>query len=549
MKKFVNDADAVVRESLEGRVLLQPGVSLLGDSCTVVRTERIVTEANRATTPVALISGGGAGHEPAHAGYVAEGMLTAAVSGGVFSSPSVDDVLAGIRAVTGDAGCLLIVKSYTGDRLNFGMAAELARAQGLPVEMVVVGDDVALGDDDTHAGRRGLAGTVLVHKAAGAAADGGSPLAEVAKVAARVAGSVGTMGVAFTGCTTPAAGEPGFTLADDEIELGLGIHGEPGVERTSTQPADQLARALVDRIADDRRLDPGARVAALIGTAGATPPGELDILARAAYVALRLRDLIVERLWAGPVMTSLDMAGGHISVLPVDEELLALFDADTAAPAWPGSHAGVPELRVTPPVGTSRDERAAGEPDARTRTVIDAVCGKLLDVRAELDAADQYVGDGDLGSALARGASAWLHEPAEGEAAYLLEQLSQRCRQAIGGTSGPLYGMLLLRAAQALRGGGSWSEALRAGVEGVRELGGAGPGDGTMVDALQPAADAADDGLEAVVEAARRGADSTRAGRSSKGRASYVGDRAQGYEDPGATAVVLWLDTIARAVH
>ena len=550
MKKLINDADAVVRESLEGRVLLQPNVSLLGSSQTVVRTDRVVNDDNRATVPVALISGGGAGHEPAHAGYVAHGMLTAAVSGGVFASPSVDAVLDAIRAVTGDAGCLLIVKSYTGDRLNFGMAAELARHDGLNVEMVVVGDDVALSDDDTHAGRRGLAGTVLVHKVAGAAAESGSTLREVHDVATRVTGHLGTMGVALAPCTTPGADAPSFELGDDEIELGLGIHGEPGVERTRLTSADDIAQTLVGRILDDLDIVDGDRVVALVGTAGATPPSELDIVARGAHTALTNRGVVVERLWAGPVLTSLDMSGAHVSLLPVDDGLLDLLDTPTASPAWPGfPDARRPALSVvTTPESADRAGGPKGEADPFVRQVIDAACERLLRARTELDAADQHVGDGDLGSALARGARAWLDDPAEGDAASLLQELSARCRRAIGGTSGPLYGMLLLRAAQALADGASWGDALRAGVTGVRELGGAQPGDGTMVDALEPAADAADSSIDAVVTAAREGATRTSDAVATKGRASYLGERAKGYEDPGATAVVMWLEAVREAM-
>ena len=270
MKKLINDPRQVVRESLEGLVLSQSGTGLLGDDLTVVRTDRVVDDANRGRLPVAVVSGGGAGHEPAHAGYVAAGMLTAAVSGDIFSSPSVDAVLAGIRAVTGEAGCLLVVKSYTGDQLNFGLAAELARAAGLAVEMVVVGDDVAIEASDANAGRRGLAGTVLVHKVAGAAAEAGRPLAEVAALARRVADTVGTMGVGLSAVTLPAVGEPSFVLKPDEIELGLGIHGEPGVSREQHRPADDLVADLVDRICTDRGLARGSRALALVGSAGAT---------------------------------------------------------------------------------------------------------------------------------------------------------------------------------------------------------------------------------------------------------------------------------------
>lgn len=543
MKKLINAPDDVVPELLEGVALTQPGLALLTDRTIAVRADALAGD----DRPVAIISGGGAGHEPAHAGYVAEGMLTAAVSGQVFASPSVDAVLDAIRAVTGPAGCLLVVKSYTGDRLNFGMAAELARGEGLDVEMVVVGDDVALADSDTHAGRRGLAGTVLVHKVAGALAARGAGLAEVAAAARSVAERVGTMSVALTGATVPGADDAGFDLPDDEVELGLGIHGEPGVERRAIAGADDLVGELVTRIVEDRGLRDGDRIVALVGSAGGTSPMDLAICARAAAAAVDARGLVLERLWSGPVMTSIDMVGVSVSLLPVDDALIALLDAPTASLAWPGAPGGDrPEVRHAPvpevPAAAADD---AGAPDERVRAAIDAACRALLDARRDLDEADRHVGDGDLGSALARGATAWLDDPVDGDAAHLLRTLSATARRAIGGTSGPLYGMLLLKAGEALADGNSWPQALRAGVDGVRDLGGAAPGDGTMVDALDPAADAAvgaaSDPLAAAIEAAEQGIADTVESTASKGRASYLGGRSAGEADPGAVAVLCWL--------
>src|SRR5262245_16615732 len=240
MKKLINRPAAVVEEMVEGLVAVFPGLRRLTGQTVLVRAEI----PDSTTRQVAVISGGGSGHEPAHAGYVGRGMLSAAVAGDVFTSPSPDAVLAAIRATAGPAGALLVIKNYTGDRLNFGLAAELARAEGIPVESVLVADDVALAASAGHAGRRGLAGTVLVHKIAGAGAGAGGPLAVVAAAARAAAEAVRTMGVALTPCTVPAAGRPGFTLGETEVELGLGIHGEPGVRRGPLEPAD----ALVDRM-------------------------------------------------------------------------------------------------------------------------------------------------------------------------------------------------------------------------------------------------------------------------------------------------------------
>src|SRR6185437_3610915 len=275
MKKLINDVRAVVPDMLDGLAALNPNLSLLQGGMIVMRAD---AEAVAARGEVALISGGGSGHEPAHGGYVGHGMLSAAVAGEVFTSPSTDAVLDAIRAVAGAAGALLIVKNYTGDRFNFGLAAEIARAEGIPTEMVIVADDVALSARGEHAGRRGLAGTVLVHKIAGAAAAAGRPLAEVARIAREVAASLGTMGVALTPCTVPAAGKPGFELGDGEIEWGLGIHGEPGVERGAMASADAIVGKLLARIVNDLGLRAGERVALLVNNLGGTPTSELSIV-------------------------------------------------------------------------------------------------------------------------------------------------------------------------------------------------------------------------------------------------------------------------------
>jgi dihydroxyacetone kinase len=554
-KKLINDPANVVREALEGVVLSQPGTALLGDELIVVRADRVVTADNRDRLPVALISGGGAGHEPAHAGYVAEGMLTAAVSGEVFASPSVDAILDGIRAVTGTAGSLLIVKSYTGDRLNFGLAAEIARRDGLAVEMVVVADDVAITESDANAGRRGLAGTVLVHKVAGAAAAAGRPLAEVAQLARLVADGLGTIGVGLTGVTVPGADGPGFVLGPEEIEIGLGIHGEAGVARGTLLTADVLVDDLVRRVAADRGLVAGTRVVALVGSAGATPSIELQIVSRAVAHAVQGLELELVRLWSGLVMTSLDMAGISVTLLALPggaagEDLLALLDAPTGARAWPGNVAEPPRLLVVDrPAAAAGAVAEAGEHDTRVAVAIEAACRALLAEESELTRLDQVVGDGDLGSALARGALAWLNDPVTGSAVSQLRGLADHARRVIGGTSGPLYAVGLLQTAEGLGRGLDWPDAFRVGVQAVMDLGGAVPGDRTMIDALVPAIEGAQNGLDAALSAARAGSAATADLLARRGRSSYLGDRVQGTPDPGAVAVTVWLgavrDTIA----
>ncbi|XAS76848.1 dihydroxyacetone kinase family protein [Dermatophilaceae bacterium Sec6.4] len=550
VKKLINDPLDVVRESMEGVVLTQPGTAILRDRTIVVRADR-VSHGPTTDLPVALISGGGAGHEPAHAGYVASGMLTAAVSGAVFSSPSVDAVLDGIRAVTGTGGALLIVKSYTGDRLNFGLAAELARSEGYDVRMVVVGDDVALADDDDNAGRRGLAGTVLVHKSAGALAEQSGCLDDVAAVARAVAAAVGTMGLGLTPCIVPGSDEPGAEIAAEGAELGLGIHGEPGVLSIDMAPADELAARLVDTIVSDRQYGSGARVVALINSTGGTPPMELSIISRAVVKLLQDRGIEVDRLYQGLVMTSLEMAGCSVSLLATDthDGLLDLLDAPTGSLSWPGHGvAQAPGLtQVDVPAGPELTDDEAGEgnaTDEQCSAAIERACKALLDAEDELTQMDKVVGDGDLGTALARGARAWLADPVSGGAAHQLRALSGVVRREVGGTSGPLYAAGLLRAAEAVRAGGDWAAALRAGSEGVQELGGAAEGDRTMVDALAPAAAAAGDGLAAAQQAAHRGADGTADRVARRGRSSYLGDRVKGHPDPGAVAIAVWLDAL-----
>ncbi|MEW6340888.1 MAG: dihydroxyacetone kinase subunit DhaL [Pseudomonadota bacterium] len=566
MKKLINDVSAVVPEMLDGLAALNPGLSLLQGGTIVVRADG---EAAARRGEVALISGGGAGHEPAHGGYVGPGMLSAAVAGEVFTSPSTDAVLDAIRAVAGPAGVLLIVKNYTGDRFNFGLAAEIARAEGIAVETVIVADDVALAASGDHAGRRGLAGTVLVHKIAGAAAAQGHPLNEVARAARDAAAQLGTMGVALTPCTVPAAGKAGFELADGEIEWGLGIHGEPGVERGALEPADAIVARLLTKIVDDLALQAGERVALLVNNLGGTPPSELNIVAASALRYLAGRSIAVERAWAGTFLSALEMAGVSLTLLRLDDQRLAWLDAAAHTSAWPALSGRVAPAQIKDaPAAPDEIHAAQLGRDSALRRVIEAVCACLIDAEALLTEMDQRVGDGDLGISLARGARGILHEldryPGEAAPGAVLRALSATVRRVVGGTSGPLYAVMLLRAGSVLdQAGGAdaqrWADAFSAGVAALMELGGAHAGDRTMVDALLPAADAlqaalaravdADGALQAAVDAATSGAAQTAAMKPRLGRSSYVGGRALGFADPGAHAVALWLAAIRAALR
>ena len=551
MKKLINDPRRVVRELLEGTVDLSPGLALLEAENVVVRND-LPPPAER---KVAVLSGGGSGHEPAHAGYVGRGMLTAAIAGDVFTSPSTDAVLAAILSVSGPAGALLVVKNYTGDRLNFGLAAELARQQGIPAEILVVADDVSLRELVKPERRRGIAGTVLVHKLAGAAAERGLPLAAVADIARKAAAQLGSMGVGLGACIVPAAGVPGFELGENEIEFGLGIHGEKGVERTNMRSADEITAALLDVIVEDQRLAPGTQVAVLVNGLGGTAPMELAIMARAALSNLRARGIVVSRAWSGNFMTAMEMPGCSLTLLPLDEEREGLLDAPTSASAWPGD-GRVSSRRsiVAAPPQPAMEATPSGPLSPRLKRLSLAVAAALEAAEAQLTDLDSRSGDGDLGASMVRGAAAIRAMPDESYAtpARLLADLGNAVRRAIAGSSGPFYAVALLRAAARLHDlpqpdTADWLGAFEAGIEAIVELGGARPGDRTMIDALVPAAEAwRTGGFTRAADAAARGAEATSDMFPNLGRASYLGQRAVGTADGGATAVAIWLAALSR---
>ncbi|WP_066038917.1 dihydroxyacetone kinase subunit DhaK [Herbiconiux solani] len=331
MKKLINDPKNVVDQSVVGFEAAHGDIVRVShDPIFIVRKDAPVSG------KVGIVSGGGSGHEPLHGGFVGFGMLDAAVPGPVFTSPTPDPILAATKAVDGGAGVLHIVKNYTGDVLNFETAADLASAEDIEVRTVIVDDDVAVKDSLYTAGRRGVAGTVLVEKIAGAAAERGDDLEAVAAVATKVNSRVRTMGVALTPCVVPHAGEPSFTLADDEIEIGIGIHGEPGRERIKLEPADAIVDRLLGPILEDLPFTSGDKVLLLVNGMGGTPQVELYIVFRHAAQVLADRGIEVTRSLVGNFVTSLEMQGASISVLQLDDELTELWDApvQTAALRW-----------------------------------------------------------------------------------------------------------------------------------------------------------------------------------------------------------------------
>ena len=327
MKKFINQVENVELEMLEGIAKAHPNhLKKMPENTVLVR-------AQKKEGKVALISGGGSGHEPSHGGFVGKGMLDAAVAGAVFTSPTPDQVEAAIREVATDAGVLLIIKNYTGDVMNFEMAAEMAEMDGIRCMNVVTNDDVAVQDSLYTTGRRGVAGTIFVHKCAGAKAEQGATLEEVHAVAEKVTANVRTMGAAITPCTVPAAGKPGFEIGEDEMEVGIGIHGEPGTHREKLAPANEIVDHLLGKILADIDYS-GREVAVLINGAGATPLMELYIINNRVADVLAEKGIKVYKTMVGNYMSSLEMAGFSISLLRLDDELKELLDAEADTPAW-----------------------------------------------------------------------------------------------------------------------------------------------------------------------------------------------------------------------
>ena len=325
MKKIINGVEDVVDEMCEGMIRAHPC------ELTYNARYRIIRRKNLRQDKVTLISGGGSGHEPAHAGFVGSGMLDAAVCGDVFASPSTIQVYNAILETKSQRGTLLIIKNYSGDRMNFDGAAEMAEDDGINIAKVYVNDDVAIEDSLYTAGRRGVAGTVFVHKIAGAAAEAGRSLDQVKAVAEKVIANVRSIGVALTSCTVPAKGTPTFNLGEDEIEFGVGIHGEPGIERQRIARADDLAKQMMDRIVADMRVKRDDEVAVMINGFGATPLMELYLLNNSVAKLVERAGLRTHRTFVGNYMTSIDMAGASVTLLHLDTELKALLDAPTAA--------------------------------------------------------------------------------------------------------------------------------------------------------------------------------------------------------------------------
>ena len=579
MKKIMNKPETLVREMCNGLVLAHPELDFIS---------------KKETNPdkVTLISGGGSGHEPAHAGFVGSGMLDAAVCGDVFASPSQIQVYQAIRNTAGSKGTLLIIKNYSGDIMNFKNAAHLASEDGIEVDYVKVDDDIAVEDSLYTVGRRGVAGTILVHKVAGAAAEAGLSLPEVKEAAQHAIDNVRTLGFAFTSCTVPAKGTPTFQIEDHEMEYGVGIHGEPGIRREELVSADELAKRMVESLLDNLHLNDQTEqeVAVLINGFGATPLQELYLLNNSVIRELTAKNKRVFKTFVGNYMTSIDMAGASVTIMQLDDTLKKWLAApcDTPTLAVKGPFEPVNYTEVI------REEKVAGEVSYKNETdpaaaiiqndrlslqnivyLIDQMSEVIIENEVPFCELDAHAGDGDFGMSVAKGFKQlkveWNeiithHQQNIGD---FLDACSLVIMEHCGGASGPIWGSGFRAASKHVQQKQELSVSEVAGmmqavVKGIQDTGersfgrGAVVGDKTLIDALVPLADqwtkSAEQGdnlKQAAVkaaEAAVQGAQKTAEIVARMGRAGTVGERSIGYPDAGAYALGVIFTELAKAM-
>ncbi|MDI9913878.1 dihydroxyacetone kinase family protein [Rhodococcus sp. IEGM 1379] len=548
---FMRSAKTFVPDALRGLIASTDDIAWNPDPGYLTRAQPLPRG------QVAIVSGGGSGHEPLHAGFIGAGILTAVCPGLVFTSPNALQIHEASKAVDVGGGVLHIVKNYTGDVMNFGIARELLREDAIDADVVLVDDDVASERaDGSGPGRRGTAATVVVEKVCGAAADRGHSLPEVVRIGRRVAESARSMAVALAPCTLPGATESSFDLPAGHMELGIGIHGERGRERVDALPAPELVRRLTDPIIDSLQLVRGDRVIAVVNGLGATHPLELQLLFAELGEYLDQKGIRIERPMVGTFVTALNMAGASITLVRVDDQVLEFWDAPCSAPAWPNSPArtysavgpsGSFGPSYTPP-STPRGDESAGPWVADWAQ-------KVLDQEPALTDLDRRAGDGDFGTnmvaALEQLDLTAMRDSYSTSTAF--DAISQAYLGHAGGTSGALFGIWFRHFYRAAGNGrfdlAAVTTAARAGLDNITTLGGARPGDKTMVDAIVPAVEALeeavrsgtkyDTALHQAADAAHAGAESTEAMIANRGRASYVGEAARGVIDPGAL-VIAW---------
>lgn len=570
MKKIINKPETVVAEMCSGLVLAYPELEFL-PKYKVIRKREI----NK--NKVSLISGGGSGHEPAHGGYVGKGMLDAAVCGDVFASPSQIQIYQGICATKSDKGTLLIIKNYSGDVMNFKNAAAMAQEEGITVDYIKVEDDIAVKDSLYTVGRRGVAGTVLVHKVAGAAAEEGLALEDVKTVAQHAANSVRSIGFALDSCIVPAAGVPTFEIKENEMEYGVGIHGEPGRSREAAVSADELAQRMILQLTEDLTVTKDDSVTLLINGFGSTPLQELLLFNYSACKVLDSLGIKVHRAFAGNYMTSLDMQGASISIMKMDDTLKKYIDMPCQTPGFsvqgPVNQVkyeplAVSEAKEVKQKMTCREEwkKIAGDKLTihNVAAMIAVMDEFILKNEVPFCKLDSYAGDGDFGMSVAKGFLQLKREWDDilEKDANTMQELLMSCALVImeycGGASGPIWGSAFRAAA--LKAGKvtemnltEFADMMQAAVKGIQNTGersfgrGAVVGDKTLIDALVPCADSltesagAKDSFKAALEkgaiAAAEGAEKTKNIVARMGRAGVVGERSLGYPDAGAYAL------------
>jgi len=539
MKQFINTRETLVTEAIDGMLRTAGGRLARLNGYPHIK---VVIRTDWDKSKVALVSGGGSGHEPCHAGFVGQGMLTAAVCGEVFASPSVDAVLAGILAVTGKAGCLLIVKNYTGDRLNFGLAAERARAQGLKVSMVIVDDDVALPDLPQ---ARGVAGTLFVHKIAGALAEQGKDLDTVSEAAKRVVDGAVSIGMSLDTCTIPGSPKEN-RIEPGKAELGLGIHGEAGIEQVDFSTARDAMDMVIDRLSPTIGSEP---LAALLNNLGGSTPLEMAVLEQ-ELLRSRIGGQIRWLIGPAPMMTSLDMQGFSVSLYPATMADEAALLTPVEPWAWPGCQPVGDISVVALPDGLTPIQPIPSSNDSM-RSFVERCCRTLTDAEAKLNALDAKSGDGDTGSTLATASRALINALDRfplADQTQMFRAIGLELGQTMGGSSGVLLAIFFTAAGDASASGKDTVGSLKAGLDRIQQVGGAQSGDRTMIDALLPALDNLHLGIEAAAKAARKGAnDTAEITRARAGRASYLSEESlAGHNDPGAEAVALLFEKLAE---
>ena len=577
-KKIINDPSDAVSEFISGLLYQFP------NKLVKLQNHNVLLRPSLENDRVHLLSGGGSGHEPSHAGWIGNGMLSGAILGGMFASPSVAAVLAAIRATAASNGnsVLLVVKNYTGDRLNFGMACEKANMEGISCQMVVVADDVALPRLKGITGARGVAGTVLIHKVAGAAAASGYSLEQVASLANHVSSRMGTLGVALDAVTVPGAATVNDRLDDATIEIGLGIHGEAGMRQSPLLSANEIAKEMIETIQSYGRvvdgtiqnmMETGDELCVLVNNLGGTSNFEMSILANAAVTILEKNyGVTVTRLLVGSYMTSFDMHGASLTILNLTgapAELKTFLDAPTDAPAWTAVDVSTgvraPQVPEVLPKSSDTAATATKLPSVSEEwdmaTVVKAAATALNEAEPLLTKYDTIVGDGDCGITMKRGATCVLDQLEQGtlptdHPVPMFAGIADAVSSSMGGTSGVLLELFFrkmsstLARSQTAIGKAELCEAFQMGVQALSLYGGAQAGSRTMLDALYPAAAALVETqqMDVAAKKAREGANSTALMKvASAGRSNYLSEETlEGTPDPGAEAVAIVLEAIAN---